>query len=235
MRGLGISGLHCKRGRMEVLDVKELSIPKGAITAVIGENGAGKSNFSEFVCGLLKCKGDVEIDETRYPPKERVKKSYMVMQDVNHQLLCESVNQEITLNMDEKNEEKRESVEELLKQMRLEAFAERHPASLSGGQKQRVAICAALYAKKQILFLDEPTSGLDYEGMTQLGKLIEARGRELTATLIITHDLELVFECCTHVLHMEDGKIKDFYSLDSEGIKKVQQFFLREETIGIRS
>ena len=44
--------------------------------------------------------------------------------------------------------------------------------------------------------------------------------------LIITHDLELILKCCSHVLHLDDGKIKESYVLDAEGIKRIKSFFI---------
>ena len=83
-----------------------LSIPKGSIVAVLGHNGAGKTTFGKCLCGLLKgAKGTVEMDGVSYDTKERLKISYMVMQDVNHQLFTESVLDEILLSMSGEDEE----------------------------------------------------------------------------------------------------------------------------------
>ena len=92
-----------------------------------------------------------------------LKECYMVMQDVNHQLFCETVEDEIRLGMREDLEEK---VPELIKALDLKGLEQRHPMSLSGGQKQRVAIASAILAGKSVLIFDEPTSGLDYRHMS---------------------------------------------------------------------
>jgi len=59
-----------------------------------------------------------------------LKKCYMVMQDVNHQLFCESVDDEVRLGMSRDNEK---DVPDILKQLDLLPYADRHPVSLSGG------------------------------------------------------------------------------------------------------
>lgn len=223
--GLRLQQLSCVRAGKQVLAIDDLTLPAQSIVAIIGENGAGKSTFAEVVTGLLKAKGDVTMQGKRCKPKSRTEQSYMVMQDVNRQLFCSSVKEEISLGAKLENIDQ---VDELMKQMDIADFKDRHPASLSGGQKQRVAICAAIAAQKQLMFYDEPTSGLDYVGMHNLCKLILARREKHLSTMIITHDMELIFGCCTHVLQLKQGKLQDFYSMDQDGIAKLQTFFTKQ-------
>lgn len=75
--------------------------------------------------------------------------------------------------------------------------------SLSGGQKQRVAIASALLAGKKLLVFDEPTSGLDFRSMERTAELLRSLG---STVLIVTHDMELIERCCTHILHIENGQ-----------------------------
>ena len=96
--------------------------------------------------------------------------------------------------------------------------------SLSGGQKQRVAIASAILADKSLLVFDEPTSGLDYCHMEQTAKLIASLKGKKT-TIIVTHDPELIVRCCTHILHLEEGSIREIYELNQEGIERLEHFF----------
>ena len=74
------------------LNVPELMIPKGAVVAVLGNNGAGKSTFARCLCGLVrKCKRQISDGEKRYAGRKLNSLVYMVFQDVNHQLFSESV------------------------------------------------------------------------------------------------------------------------------------------------
>ena len=218
-----LSDLSCARNGKQVLDIKELSLPTKSIIAIIGKNGVGKSTFAEALAGVLKSKGTVEMESGVVKAKRRVEQSYMVMQDVNRQLFSNSVLNEIKLGAKKEN---LEQVNELMDSMDIREFAERHPASLSGGQKQRVAICAAVAARKEVMIYDEPTSGLDYRGMRNLCDLIISQRENHEITLIITHDMELVFGCCTHVLELSEGKQKAFYKLNEEGIPKLKDFFI---------
>ncbi len=211
-------------GIKQALDIKSLSLPRSGIIAVIGHNGAGKSTLSKCLCGLeKKSVGKVSLDGIPCGRRAMLKKCYLVMQDVNHQLFCESVDDEVRLGMGEDNEE---DVLNILSQLDLSEYADRHPVSLSGGQKQRVAIASALLTNKEVLVFDEPTSGLDYRHMKETAALINKLLGKHTV-LIITHDPELILCCCTHVLHMENGKVSEFYSLDDSGGQRLINFFIK--------
>ena len=130
---------------------------------------------------------------------------YMVMQGVNHQLFAETVLEEVMLGMESEDEVQ---ALDLLKKLGLYEMRDRHPMSLSGGQKQRTAIASAILAGKRILIFDEPTSGLDYSSMVQTADLISSLDKGITV-LIVTHDMELIERCCTHILHIENGRISE--------------------------
>ena len=120
----------------------------------------------------------------------------MVLQDVNHQLFTDSVEEEISLGLTEVDEK---TVDDVLQKLDLTELKKRHPMSLSGGQKQRTAIGSAYLSDRNILIFDEPTSGLDFQRMEKTAKLIQKISQEKTV-LIVTHDAELIQKCCTHLL-----------------------------------
>lgn len=223
--GLQVEHLKCYKNKKQVLNVRQLSLPTEAVVAVIGGNGAGKSTFVESVTGLINTEGKVVIGGINLQSSERVRKSYIVMQDVNRQLFCPSVEEELSLNSTKSAEE----IHTLLEQMDIARTKERHPASLSGGQKQRVAICTAFSSKKELMCYDEPTSGLDLTGMKNFCDLVSQTCNQHTLTLIITHDLELVLGCCTHVVHLEQGEVVDSYPVDDLGVEKLKYFFLHQK------
>ncbi len=219
-----ISDLSCQRDNSNILDVDDLKLPSKSVVAFIGDNGTGKSTLAEALCGVLGSMGTVSIDGKVLDDKQRAKTCFMVMQDVNRQLFCESVMEELKLNSDVSDER----ALSVLKRLGIDALKDRHPSSLSGGQKQRVAIASALCSGKKIIFYDEPTSGLDYEGMENFSKLVRDTESDVEASIIITHDLELILNCCTHVVHMEKGRLVSVYPLDEAGINKVRYYFTTE-------
>lgn len=205
---------HFNYEKEEVLHMSDVTVPAESIIAVTGHNGAGKSTFLRCLCGLeKKFKGHTVLDDANLSGRQMLKNCYMVMQDVNHQLFCETVEEEIQIGM---AEEKADKVSDLLRELDLAGFRERHPMSLSGGQKQRVAIASAVLAEKSVLIFDEPTSGLDYKHMRQTAGLFQRLKERKKTMFIITHDPELIAMCCTHVLHIEHGEVQEFYPLTRE-------------------
>ena len=190
-------------GKEEALHIECMELPKGAVIAVVGHNGAGKSTLTKCLCGLQKkFRGSIVLDGKRLKARDMQRCSYMVMQDVNHQLFAETVQEEVMLGVGENAEAQ---ALELLKKLNILEYKERHPMSLSGGQKQRVEIASALLAGKKLLVFDEPTSGLDFRSMEATAELLRSLQNDCTV-LIVTHDMELIERCCTHILHIEKGK-----------------------------
>ena len=149
----------------------------------------------------------------------------MVFQDVNHQLFSESVSEDVTLGLRLSEDEKRSTAEEMLRRMELWGYREAHPMALSGGQKQRLAIASAVAAGRSVLFLDEPTSGLDHRHMMEVAGLLKALRESGKTVYVITHDPELICECCTDIIHLERGSIRETYPMDAAGADKIRQFF----------
>lgn len=213
-----------KQSNTDDLDMEPQNVPQNEIIAVIGHNGAGKSTFARCFCGLEKhCKGTVVSDGVTLPTKRRIKNCYMVMQDVNHQLFTESVLDEVLLSMQEPDEA---AAEQILDTLDLLTMKELHPMSLSGGQKQRVAIASAIASDRDYIIFDEPTSGLDLRHMQEVAENLKQLCAQDNTLFIITHDLELIMECCTHVLYLDHGKVVGNYPLDCEGEEKLKRFFM---------
>ena len=202
------------------LTIPEACFPAGTVIAVTGNNGAGKSTLVSVVGGLLKNKkGTVKLNGNIQSAKERLFVSYMVMQEVNHQLFTDSVKEEIVLGV--KNPDER-ALNAVLTKMDIERLKDRHPMTLSGGQKQRVAIAAAVFCKKKILIFDEPTSGLDFFHMMQTAELIKTLKADDTYIFVITHDYELIAAACDIAVEVKNGRIESQYVLDTKGIQQLQ-------------
>ena len=214
----------CGYGSTRVLDIERLALPEHSIVALIGDNGSGKSTFAQALAGLIPSNGSIAVSGAYLTAEERSKRSFMVMQDVNRQLFADSVLEEVMMNTGASAAD----AEAVLARLGILELKDRHPASLSGGQKQRTAIASALCAKKDLLIFDEPTSGLDRRGMERFGSLLRELQTSAALSLVITHDPELIMSCCTHILHIENGRVLAFYPLNKAGIERVSSYFLQE-------
>lgn len=185
-----------------ILDLKRMEVEQSAITAIVGNNGIGKSTFLRCVCGLeKKCKGIMEIAGKKYKRKERLNEMFLVMQDVNHQLFTESVLDEVLISMKEADEEK---ALQILRELDLLEYKDRHPVSLSGGQKQRVAVATAIASERSLLLFDEPTSGLDYRHMLQVAHLFDMLKKQGKTILVVTHDLEFIEALKANTIRLDE-------------------------------
>ena len=202
------------------LTIPDACFPAGTVIAVTGNNGAGKSTLVSVVGGLLKNrKGTVKLNGNIQSAKERLFVSYMVMQEVNHQLFTDSVKEEIVLGIKNPDEG---ALNAVLTKMDIERLKDRHPITLSGGQKQRVAIAAAVFCKKKILIFDEPTSGLDFFHMMQTAELIKTLKADDTYIFVITHDYELIAAACDIAVEVKNGRIESQYVLNTSGFERLQ-------------
>lgn len=223
---LSLLGFSCHYGKTCVLNIPELSVPKGAVIALLGLNGAGKSTFAKTLCGIEKhAKGILEMNGQRYSAKERLKICYLVFQDVNHQLFTESVEEEILLSTETDEKAQHEAVQEAARTMDLTAFLKSHPMSLSGGQKQRVAVASALVSNRDIIIFDEPTSGLDRRHMEAVSQKLISLSRLGKTVFVITHDPELVQMSCSYFVFLESGTVLWSGCRTAENERKVQEFF----------
>ena len=210
-----------RKKRIILKDIN-VSIAAGEVIAVAGKNGAGKTTFVRALCGLHReSSGRFILNGKALKPKDRLKRAYMVMQDVNYQLFADSVEAECSFGL---KAVKREAVEEVLNDLNLSEYRTRHPASLSGGQKQRLAIAAGKISGRQLLIFDEPTSGLDYDSMVRVSRIIRslAAGRII---VIVTHDYEFVCKTCTRVLHFSDQALRADLPITPRNENAIRQVF----------
>lgn len=203
LRGVGVSFQD-----RPLLDRINAEVGRGEIVAICGENGAGKTTFSRCLCGLspIRAERDDGIfrEGRRADERERLKRSFFVMQDVNYELFAESVEAECSFGI--RNADAAE-VALTLEKLGLASFKDRHPNTLSGGQKQRLAVAVSRISRKELLVFDEPTAGLDYDGMRRVSALIRELAGEGKIVFVVTHDYELICHACTRVFHFQSGTL----------------------------
>lgn len=199
--GLKVEKLSCgyKKNSQVVKNLSFAVLP-GEVLAITGSNGIGKSTLIRCICGLLKEQsGQILLDGKPLKARQRQRESFLVMQDVNHQLFCDSVWNECEQAAGAGNHEK---IEGILEQFDLLSFRNRHPMALSGGQKQRLAIATALLSGKRLLVFDEPTSGLDYRHMQEVCKVVRSLADQGYVVLVVSHDREFMQTACDRVLEL---------------------------------
>lgn len=208
-----------KDGSVHALKNVTLSIESGDIYGFIGMSGAGKSTLVRCMNFLeVPSEGKVLIDGkslSEFSPKELRKereKIGMIFQHFNL-LMQKNVLENVCFPLyiqGKKKAEARAKALELLEIVGLADRAKAYPAQLSGGQKQRVAIARALASDPQILLCDEATSALDPQTTSSILELLQDINQKFGITIvIITHQMSVVREICTHVAIMKDGEVKE--------------------------
>ena len=146
---LQMKDLEIGYSNRKVLSKLNLNFHSNNITGLMGANGTGKSTLANTLTGLQEpISGEVLWNGEKITSKQLIKKSFLVMQDMNYQLFSDSVEDEILLGSKYPN-----NLDEVVETLNLTPYQKRHPMSLSEGQKQRVAIASAILSGKEILIL----------------------------------------------------------------------------------
>ncbi|NML72527.1 ATP-binding cassette domain-containing protein [Rhizobium sp. S-51] len=195
----------------------DYSVPKGAISGIIGRSGAGKSTLIRLVNGLeLPSTGKVLVDGVDVGVLDEAglrglrREVGMIFQHFNL-LSSRTVHDNIALpleiaGLDRQAIDRR--VKPLMELVGLSDKSGRYPAELSGGQKQRVGIARALATEPKLLLSDEATSALDPETTQSILELLKTINRDLDLTvLLITHEMEVVKTIASHVAVIDRGLI----------------------------
>ncbi len=200
---LCLKNLSVDLNKHTVLNALNKDFYSHQIYCVVGNNGAGKSTLLRTICGLIKpSKGAISLQGKALSAKELVRKSFIVMQDVNYQLFADSLLNECLIGAKESSVA---LAEETLNEMNLLPYKDNHPNTLSGGQKQRLAIAVSLMMDKDILLFDEPTSGLDYKNMKLCAKFLKSLANKGKIIIVVTHDEELISYCCDEIFRLENN------------------------------
>lgn len=208
-----------KENRVEALKGISLDIYKGEIYGIIGMSGAGKStlvrclNFLEKpTSGTVLIEGEDLAGMKEAQLRKARTQIAMIFQHFNL-LMQRSVLDNVCFPMEitgSSKKEAREKAKELLEVVGLSDKARAYPSQLSGGQKQRVAIARALAMDPKILLCDEATSALDPQTTQSILALLKDINHKYGITIvIITHEMAVVQEICTHVAIIDQGLLAE--------------------------
>ena len=177
--------------RRLALDAVSLSMGPGELTSLVGPSGCGKSTLLRLIAGLdAPDAGELVVgnESITGPNAERG----LVFQDPNlFPWLTVRRNIEAGLVARHVLHEKRHEVDEFMRLVGLESFADAYPHHLSGGMAQRVALARALINHPKVLLLDEPLGALDaFTRMRMQDEVLRLWQARRTTMLLVTHDID---------------------------------------------
>lgn len=196
-------------GDKTVLDISNLKIKEGKITAIIGPNGSGKSTLLNIISGLdeeyegrVKYNGELINKEIRNNMTLVFQTAYLfrrsVYKNIEYPLKVRRV----------KEEKRRKKVLELLNRLEIKDLKAKIGSRLSGGETQKVALARALVFDPELLLLDEPTSNIDPEYIKHMEDAILKYNEENNGTVIIvTHNIEQAERLSHSIIKLEEGKV----------------------------
>ena len=200
-------------GTHTAVDDVSLDVAPGEMVVLLGPSGCGKTTTLRLIAGFIAPNaGDIRLDGrsiVALPPHRRdmgiVFQSYALFPHL-------SVARNIAFGLEMRRVGAAATaarVDEMLRMVRLEAFAARPPRQLSGGQQQRVALARALAIHPRVLLLDEPLSNLDaalrQDMAREIRLLQQARG---ITTIMVTHDQTEAMAMADRLVVLHDGKVQ---------------------------
>src|SRR6187397_1104683 len=197
----------------------EIRVREGEFVTVTGPSGSGKTSFLN-IAGLLEDfdGGEYTLDGVNVQGLSDDKRSRLRNEKLG--FIFQGFNLIPDLNLFDNVDvplryrgftaaERRDRIENALKEVGLASRMKHFPAELSGGQQQRVAIARALAGSPRLLLADEPTGNLDTQMARSVMELLEEINARGTTILMVTHDPELAVRAQRNV-HIIDGQVSDF-------------------------
>lgn len=204
---------------VKVLHDVSLSVYGGEVMALLGENGAGKSTLMKILSGLYKCDSGeiyldghkVQIDSVKDAQKLGISFIHQELSVLPNLTVWENIflGHEVTSGYTKKIDKAfmREKSRELLKSLGCTFDVNAKAGDLTIGEMQMIEIIKAVSANSRIVIMDEPTASLtDYE-TKKLFEVIAALKSKGMAVIYISHRLDEIFEVCSRVTVLRDGKL----------------------------
>ena len=197
-------------------------LPRGAFLGVAGGSASGKSTLMKSLAGIIPHYADGDfygaveifgIDTADCGPLDTARRAAYVGEDVESQMTCETVEEEILFGLENFGVPRPEMEKRLntaLERFSITHLRERQLSSLSGGQRQKVLIAAMTALEPELLILDCPSAELDPRATEQLYALL--RSLNAMGMTIVTAEQKtgMLFASCSHLAVIENGALAAF-------------------------
>jgi len=214
---LEVRGVAKSFGARNVLGNISLNIAQGEFLTLLGESGSGKTTLLRLVAGFEEpTAGEIWMSGQRLdvlpPYKRRVNTVFQHYALFPHLTVRENVAYGLRVKKTSRAQIGGR-VDEALRTVKMQEFADSRPSKLSGGQQQRVALARALINRPLLLLLDEPLSALDANLRKQMQSELKALQREIGITfLFVTHDQEEAMVLSDRIALLRDGALEQVAS-----------------------
>ncbi len=202
---ISATGLTKTFGKTIALNSVNLVVPKGDITAILGENGAGKTTLIHVCLGLTKpTSGQISMfghSPGAHPARLR---TGVMLQDADLPDLL-TPREHITLFASYYQDPL--NLPDVIDMCKLAKFADKKYKTLSGGQKRRVQFALAIIGNPDLVFLDEPTTGLDTQTRRMLWGVVRELAKDGRTVILTTHYLEEADALADRIVVMHGGNI----------------------------
>jgi urea transport system ATP-binding protein len=187
---LKVDGLNQYYGGSHTLRDVSFEAPMGAVTAVLGRNGMGKTTLLKCLMGLLPVRsGQVGFegrDITRLRPHERAQLGIALVPQGREIFPRLTVEENLRIAMAATRQPERAVPEHIYETFPiLRQFLRRRGGDLSGGQQQQLAIARALVTKPRLLILDEPTEGIQPNVIQDIERVIAGLAAQRTMAILL--------------------------------------------------
>ncbi len=213
---LVVEALTASYGPTPVLHGLSFRAPAGAVTALLGANGSGKTTALRAVAGLMDHGGQVSLGPTRLDALPRQERAVNIAYVPQRTQLDAPLPVEVVVGhgrfLKRTGHMRRdvgaaEAVDAALAATGTEALRKRAFTSLSGGERQRVLLARALATGARTLLLDEPTSAQDVAQGLLMARTLRDLAQHGTTILIVLHDLRQVRELADHAILLREGLV----------------------------
>jgi len=203
---------HIGRRTVEALRRADLKIRRGAVTGLIGPDGAGKTTLMRLAAGLLRADaGKVSVlglDADRDALQVQSSIGYMPQRFGLYEDLTVQENLDLYANLQGlPNEARAPRYKELMHMTGLGPFTDRLAGRLSGGMKQKLGLACTLVHPPRLLLLDEPTVGVDPVSRRELWSIVYRLVQEEQMTVLLSTAYLDEAERCAEVILMHEGKV----------------------------